>query len=669
MVKSSCTASDPAKWLKAVAVGWIPTPRLVVFLVLCWTWSGVAAVRSFELPAGPAEQTLNAFAQQSGWQVVFPTEITQNVQTNRVQGFYAVHEALERLLADTILTAQFDEQSGIIAVTRRARPRERVVELPPYEVISDPLGWRYAQTGGIEMISACGDDVTRRMIEQLQRLQEAMGLILPPEFLVRSDVPDVYVLLNERQATGVTQNLVDELRRTAEQQRADSDSRAAAGLNFSLMRNYRFWDRDGQAIFFVVNEAGLLRGHISHTPGYLRDLLERRVPALQPWLVEGLMELYQTMKLEPYAEVTSIMEAKGRRVVSGGVVKIDPFQWISAADTALLKRGRLQADLLPMSKLFAAPPAPSDPAYRVWRMQSALFIRWALDGRKSPRREAFWQLLREADRGPVTEEHFRRAFNLSYAEAEANLAAYLKPAIRRDFELRPDKFAESAVYQLQPATESQISRVKGDLDRLMIRYVREAAPSLTRKYIEQAQRTLRRAYDLGDRDPRLLAQMGLCECDAGDLAAALPWLEAAVAGGVVRPRAYVELARIRYQNYIAATVGGRLNGEQIAMVIMPLEMVRNQAPPQVAAYELMAEVWMKHATALEAGQLAALDEGLRHFPRRVGLVAAVARLKQRHVSPAAAQMVLDRAIAAAVAPGSRSQLERLKRELADEGQR
>ena len=42
------------------------------------------------------------------------------------------------------------------------------------------------------------------------------------------------------------------------------------------------------------------------------------------------------------------------------------------------------------------------------------------------------------------------------------------------------------------------------------------SPELAPKYLEQARRTLRRAYDRGERDPRLLAVLGLCECDAGN---------------------------------------------------------------------------------------------------------------------------------------------------------
>ena len=39
---------------------------------------------------------------------------------------------------------------------------------------------------------------------------------------------------------------------------------------------------------------------------------------------------------------------------------------------------------------------------------------------------------------------------------------------------------------------------------------------LTPKYLEQARRTLKRGYDRDERDPRLLAVLGLCEIDAGN---------------------------------------------------------------------------------------------------------------------------------------------------------
>jgi hypothetical protein len=45
----------------------------------------------------------------------------------------------------------------------------------------------------------------------------------------------------------------------------------------------------------------------------------------------------------------------------------------------------------------------------------------------------------------------------------------------------------------------------------VLKVVKAQFPALTQKYLEQARRTLMRAYDRGSRDPRLLAVIGLCE--------------------------------------------------------------------------------------------------------------------------------------------------------------
>jgi hypothetical protein len=626
-----------------------------------------AGTFEFNLSPGPAEQTLNTFARQSRMQVIFPTELAQGVQTNGVRGAYTVREALDRLLAGSALTAQVDETARTIAIAKVAVRREEIVQLPPYIVDADTVTWRYARVGEIELLSSCVDDVTKRVLEQVQRLHEALGLILAPEFLVRSDVPTIYVLLNDRNQSTMTQNLVDEMQRQ-EEQAAGLAGRPVTPWNVRVMRNYRFWDRDAHAIFFVLNETGFLRERLNLTTGYLRDLMERRAPALPPWLVEGVLELSRTMALEPYADATFIMESRSRLLIPGGVVKIGNAQWISAAETAGIKRGHAPAMPSLISLLTAPPPDPGSPAFQVWRAQAALFVRWTLDGNKAPRREALWQLLRQADLGPLTAAHFQACFGIDGTEADAQLRRYLPQAIRRSFELRPVRFADFPDYVLRPAGDAEISRVKGDLDRHMIKYVREFFPPLLEKYIDQARRTLRRAYEQEERDPRLIGLIGLCECDAGDDKAARAWLEEAVAGGVVRPRVYWELARIRYQAVLVRKEKGPPDERWLQEVVGLLDIARTQAPPQAAVYELLAEIWQKHTISLTPAQLAALDEGLHYFPQRVGLVTAVARLKMRQSLSAESRALVERGIGLTSDPERRRQLLELQAELAAENE-
>lgn len=648
-------------WLLKKSIGWARRVVLGGLLALGLA-APVAASPIFEyhLTAGPAEPNLYQFALQSRMQVIFPTELTLGINTNSVRGAYTVREALDRLLAGTNLAAEIDVAAATIAIAPAAPLPGRVILLPPYVVDSAPVPWRYAKAGNIEVLSSCQDNVTGRFIEQLHRLQEALGLVLPPDLLFHSDVPTGYVLHSDRYQVTMARDLELEWQRSA----ADEGGNGTGGPTVGLMPNYGFWDQDGPTTYFILNEPGFLLGRLNLTADYVRELLQRRAPAPPPWLLEGLMELYGTFALDPYGNETFGFESRSRHRLPGGVIKIGPLPWLSASDTAAAKRGRYDQPLLPLAAVLAAPPpAASAPARRLWQAQAALFIRWSLDSGNGQRRTALWQLLRQAARGPLTEEHFEECYGMSFATAEAALRRYLPKAVRRELELRPAKFAASPQFQPQAATDAEIGWLKGDLDRLKIKYVRQNFPRLTAKYVEQARKTLRQAYDHGARDPRLLGLMGLCEYEAGDAATARSWLEAAVAGGVVRPRVYFELARIHVHDGRRSSPEGRLEAAQMAKVMHLLGVARLQSPPLVMVYELMATLWLQQGSDLARKELAILDEGLRNFPRQVSLIELTARLYARQGLAKEAQAIIESGIQQAIDTANRQRLERLQAEL------
>jgi iron complex outermembrane receptor protein len=103
------------------------------------------AVRTFQLPAGEAEQTLRQFVEQAGQEVVYWVDRVRGVQTNPVSGEMTAAAALEKMLAETGLSLSRDETSGALtiqprqagAAARRGGVAGReVVRLSPYEVSS-----------------------------------------------------------------------------------------------------------------------------------------------------------------------------------------------------------------------------------------------------------------------------------------------------------------------------------------------------------------------------------------------------------------------------------------------------------------------------------------------------------------------------------------------------
>src|SRR5260221_14706805 len=75
---------------------------------------------AFDIPAGPAGQTLKQFAAQAGREIVFAPETVNGVQTHAVKGSLRPREALDSLLADTGLVAGEDAKTGALAVRHQA---------------------------------------------------------------------------------------------------------------------------------------------------------------------------------------------------------------------------------------------------------------------------------------------------------------------------------------------------------------------------------------------------------------------------------------------------------------------------------------------------------------------------------------------------------------------
>lgn len=100
-------------------------PALLVLLLLACSWltaSAQAAKRSFDIPAGRAEVTLKAFADQAGTQFFFSAEKVGGVRTAPVKGEFAAREALDWMLKDSGLVAVQDKKTGALSVRRDDSP-------------------------------------------------------------------------------------------------------------------------------------------------------------------------------------------------------------------------------------------------------------------------------------------------------------------------------------------------------------------------------------------------------------------------------------------------------------------------------------------------------------------------------------------------------------------
>ncbi|MFI5337172.1 MAG: TonB-dependent receptor [Opitutales bacterium] len=84
------------------------------------------AVKSFDVPAGKAEQTLPVLAQQAGIELVYSIDKVEGVATSRVKGELTVRAALDQMLAGSGLVAVEDAKTGAFAVRAEVSAKKEV---------------------------------------------------------------------------------------------------------------------------------------------------------------------------------------------------------------------------------------------------------------------------------------------------------------------------------------------------------------------------------------------------------------------------------------------------------------------------------------------------------------------------------------------------------------
>lgn len=547
---------------------------------------------------------------------------------------------MKRLTATSLLVfALHTGAPGLIAQQPSATgPRGDVVELPPMmveESISS-VPWLYVNAGGIEFLSRCSAATTRNLVEAWLTKLQLVHAVVPGTFLARTDVSTVFVLY----AQDLRQTVSAEIQRQLQQDRV------------GIAPSMRLSDRDTHAAIAYIDETRFDASTLSISPNHVRYLLEGRVPELPSWFVDGIARFWRRADF----------------VVDP--ITLGPLVWIDATETdALAGDSDRPRTLLPAAELFASGAALAVQNRHPRRQQvraatEELFVRWAIVSGDATR-AALWRLADHAATAPVTEEIFETCFGFGFSELRDRLSDYLPRAVKETKRIDPGKPPALPRIAIERATSNQIARVRGEWERLAIGHVQRRLPQVREPYIAQARRTLRRAYDAGDRDPRLLATLGLCELEAGNPTGAVPFLEAATHAGVVRPRAYHELAALRFAALQRRAPEKRtFSFVELAPVLTPLRRAITQAPQLPECFALLAEAWSRCDVSPNASELAELETGARLFARRPAVGLPIATALAHHGRKAEAVAVLDACAPYATDDATRSDIARLREQLA-----
>ena len=512
---------------------------------------------------------------------------------------------------------------------------DEIVELPKFEVTDSRIlppaeSWHYAAIPGFEVLSNISARETKRFVSDFLLLQEAVDVLMPGLNRGSVAVPTSLVLCGR--GNGFNRFMPDDRGDDVYRTNSlffDDPERGAIVVDFALA--------ELQLDASTSIESDPYRGFYKE---YFRHLIRHQMGRKPlPWFEEGLVEMFSAIDFSK-KWITFAQIGDG----FGGGKDNDFNQMLS------------QRGLMSFPELFGREAVTSD---YLWSAQCYAFVHMCLYGRGQRYQQGFVKFVMRLDSEPLTEEMFKECLGMSFKDMGIELRGYLDFTDHKYIQFSAKKgqaLPEPPPVTLRDATEAESGRIVGETLRLG-GHSAAAHLSLIAPYIH------------GSRDSQLLAALGLDERAAGHDERAAKFLLAAMQAKVPRPRAYLELARLRYTaaNQAAATHEGRwLNAAQAAQVLEPLNAARSQPPPMGEVFELIAEVWSHSAQPPTRDDLKVINEGVNTFPRRPLLLARAADLNLRHGNPEDARKIITYGLRVVGNSPARLALESLRAELPPE---
>ncbi|MFT6899009.1 MAG: iron complex outermembrane receptor protein [Paraglaciecola sp.] len=103
-------------------------------MILC-AWSVAAVpilpiaqrIKSFQIPAKHADESLIEFARQADLTIIFPYEKVKNSLANGLHGDFSVQQGISKLLENTDLTAEFDQRNVVTIKVKSAKENDSLL--------------------------------------------------------------------------------------------------------------------------------------------------------------------------------------------------------------------------------------------------------------------------------------------------------------------------------------------------------------------------------------------------------------------------------------------------------------------------------------------------------------------------------------------------------------
>jgi hypothetical protein len=460
-----------------------------------------------------------------------------------------------------------------------------LVVLPAYDV-KGIRPWLYAEIPGYQILSLASEKDTRTVLEKIQRAARFTPLFFP-----------------SRAATSFTARSTLFLHHFAGERTVDD---AARRLQLSFKPRAFTVSAGDSFVEFPTSErlADWLAG--KQLPSTFFSVSELVLPRIPVWYREGLSTLLSAAH------------------ASDSYIQTHPLNWQRTPVMPL--RNLLAVEREEQFQALNATPRNLS----AFRTGALLFAHWAYLGDKGRRRAALLDFVNGASEHSANETLFRRCFGMGYDEAQSVLDEYARKQAWRPGRIPLPKTRapeKAAAIVVRPATPGEVARVVGESYLLL---ADTAAGADAARYRQKARSVLEGAYHGGDRDARLLAQLGFLEISDQHWDQARDYLESSAALNVPLPRAYLNLALLRLAK-CGAAIGDTtaLTEQQCRDVLAPTLTALSLQPPLADAYALAADIFKRGVIRPTSEQLILLSAVAQHYPRNIPLIANVTLVEVR----------------------------------------
>jgi hypothetical protein len=492
------------------------------------------------------------------------------------------------------------------AAPKNDAPTGPTIELPKFEVKELPVvpdmeaGWRYAEIPGFEILAQCNDKATQDFAQAIALNQQILEIVFP--VLNRVRAPKVAILLIR------TESLWKQISGSAY-----NDCKVFLSDASGQIRTLAIYEpqlgRLGLTIKTIRHESqsGEVRDErfaAQNVPMalYTQIRLQQLKPRLPAWVEIGLIRLMY----EIYPDRKEFTFASGTSLVAEG--HIPPMRELLTTPNGAITLNDIVT-------------STDDTSEETIRKQSLTghafaFTLWGLYGEGKIWRKGFLQFVVDtAKQDADYEAAAQHAFGMSLKDINFRIKGWENNTRHEqlDYTAKKGEELKTSPITIRDATDAEIGRIKGEAYRFA-------------SLLPEAKMATYAPYIRGERDPQLLASLGLVELalsKAKDGHAkperARKLLEAAYAAKTVNAEACLTLAQLRFETLrhdqaMAKGPNAKLTAQQASSIVDAIFAARLLPPSNPGVYDLFADVIDYSAITPDRAQLSMLTEGARLFP-------------------------------------------------------